>query len=64
MHPEVSSPTPGPCPSCGMALESPTDLGDEESPELVDMARRFWLSLGLTVPVFGLAMAEMIPGVS
>jgi P-type Cu+ transporter len=65
MHPEVQSPVPGACPKCGMALEPMTftkETLEEESPELVDMTRRFWISLALTVPLFLLAMGEMIPG--
>src|SRR5438552_11714095 len=35
MHPEVSSPTPGACPKCGMALEPRTFTAEEqENPEL------------------------------
>lgn len=63
MHPEVVSSLPGTCPKCGMALEPRTiTREEEENPELSDMTRRFWISLILTVPVFMLAMAEMIPG--
>jgi Cu+-exporting ATPase len=45
-----------------MALE-PMAPGEEEeeSPELAEMTRRFWWSLGLTLPVFAIAMAEMSP---
>tara|TARA_R110002096_G_scaffold386921_1_gene581078 strand:+ start:14664 stop:16724 length:2061 start_codon:yes stop_codon:yes gene_type:complete len=31
--------------------------------EIRDLSRRFWIALFLTIPVFGLAMAPMIPGV-
>jgi len=63
MHPEVRQMGPGSCPKCGMALEpSVATLDTEENPELNDMSRRFWGSLVLTVPVFLLAMSEMIPG--
>ena len=63
MHPEVRQMGPGSCPKCGMALEpSVATLETEENPELKDMSRRFWASLLLTVPVFLLAMSEMIPG--
>jgi len=31
-------------------------------PEYLDMRRRFWVSLAFTVPVFLIAMSEMIPG--
>jgi Cu+-exporting ATPase len=63
MHPAVVQDQPGPCPKCGMALEPRTvSLEEEENPELTDMTRRFWIGLVLTLPVFFLAMSEMIPG--
>lgn len=63
MHPEVKRDAPGSCPICGMALEPRTMMLDEETnPELVDMTRRFWVSVALTVPLFGIAMSEFLPG--
>jgi len=63
MHAEIVRPEPGACPICGMALEPRTVTVDEpDNPELRDMTRRFWVSLGLTLPVFALAMADMVPG--
>ncbi len=63
MHPQIVRDAPGSCPICGMALEPRTvTLAEEENPELQDMTRRFWISLALTIPVFLLAMSEMIPG--
>ncbi|MDX2437196.1 MAG: copper-translocating P-type ATPase [Acidobacteriota bacterium] len=63
MHPEIVRDEPGSCPICGMALEPRTiTAGDEANAELIDMSRRFWVSLALTVPVFLIAMAEVIPG--
>ncbi|MFN0119018.1 MAG: heavy metal translocating P-type ATPase [Blastocatellia bacterium] len=63
MDPEVSSDQPGACPKCGMALEPRViTLDDKPDPELIDMRRRFRICLVLTVPVFILAMSEMIPG--
>ncbi|HUP38264.1 MAG TPA: heavy metal translocating P-type ATPase [Candidatus Limnocylindria bacterium] len=61
MDPEVRQVGPGSCPKCGMALE-PVEVTADEGPshELVDMTRRFWVSLALTVPVLGLAMGEMV----
>ncbi|MCH8154267.1 MAG: copper-translocating P-type ATPase [Proteobacteria bacterium] len=65
MHPEVVRDAPGDCPICGMALE-PVIIVLEEAPnpELVDMTRRFWVSLALTLPVFVIAMADLVPGLS
>jgi len=63
MHPEIVRDEPGSCPICGMALEPQTVTGEEETnPELVDMSRRFWMSFILTLPIFFLAMVEMLPG--
>jgi Cu+-exporting ATPase len=63
MHPEIVRPGPGACPICGMALEPRTvTLAEEESPELRDMTRRFWIGLALTVPLVALAMSDLIPG--
>ena len=63
MHPEIVRPGPGSCPICGMALEPRTVTAqEEENPELRDMTRRFWLSLLLTAPLLGIAMADMLPG--
>jgi Cu+-exporting ATPase len=62
MHPEIVQIGPGNCPICGMALEPKTvSLNDEPDAEYLDMKRRFWISAVLTVPVFVLTMAEMLP---
>jgi Cu+-exporting ATPase len=62
MHPEIRQKGPGTCPKCGMALEPEAPSAEDErpNPELIDMTRRFWVSLALTVPVLGLAMGEMV----
>ncbi len=63
MHPEIVRDAPGSCPKCGMALEPRTVTAEEEeNPELVDMTRRFWVSLVLTVPLLLVAMGEYVPG--
>lgn len=61
MHPEIVQDAPASCPICGMALES-MEPAEQQNPELADMLRRFSVSLVLTLPVFGIAMAEMLPG--
>jgi Cu+-exporting ATPase len=61
MHPEVRQKGPGQCPKCGMDLE-PATASLEEEPESDPMWRRFWVSAVLTVPLFAIAMSEMIPG--
>ena len=63
MHPEVLADRPGACPLCGMALEPrAVSLQEPDNPELSDMSGRFRISLVLTLPIFLLAMSEMIAG--
>lgn len=63
MHPEIRQIGPGSCPICGMALEPETvSLDDKPDPELIDMKRRFWISLVLTIPVFAIEMATHLFG--
>ncbi len=59
MHPEVRQVGPGSCPICGMALEPEFGVAPEEDGggELADMTRRFWISLGLALPVVALDMS-------
>jgi Cu+-exporting ATPase len=57
MHPQIRQVGPGSCPICGMALEP--ELATAETgpnPELIDMTRRFWIGLVLSVPVMALEM--------
>jgi Cu+-exporting ATPase len=59
MHPEVRQVGPGSCPICGMALEpEQVSLDDAPDPELIDMTRRFWIALVLTLPVFATEMGS------
>ncbi len=63
MHPQIVRSGPGTCPICGMALERKAGAVEEgPDPELVDMTRRFWISLVLTVPLLAFVMGDMIPG--
>jgi Cu+-exporting ATPase len=63
MHPEIVRDQPGSCPLCGMALEPRTvTLEEPANPELEDMSRRFVVGLVLGLPVFALAMADLLPG--
>jgi Cu+-exporting ATPase len=63
MHPQIRQEGPGNCPICGMTLE-PLTVTAEAQPnhELIDMSRRFWVGLALTLPVFILEMGSHIPG--
>lgn len=60
MHPEIQQEQPGACPKCGMALES--TAGETDDTELRDMTRRLWWAIGLTLPLFTIAMGDMAPG--
>jgi Cu+-exporting ATPase len=65
MHPQIRQLGPGTCPICGMALE-PEVVTAEAGPsaELVDMRRRFWVGLVLTLPVLLLEMGGHLIGVA
>ncbi len=63
MHPEIRQDHPGACPICGMALEP--EIATEAtgpSAELIDMSRRFWIALALSIPVFALEMGGHLAG--
>ena len=63
MHPQIVRDQPGSCPICGMALEPRTVTAEAgPNPELADMSRRFWVGVVLSLPVFLIAMADMLPG--
>ncbi|MBJ6126864.1 heavy metal translocating P-type ATPase [Microvirga splendida] len=63
MHPQIRQAGPGSCPICGMALE-PVLATAETGPshELVDMTRRFWIGLALSLPVVALEMGGHLTG--
>ncbi len=62
MDPEILETKPGACRICGMALEPKiVTLDERPNPELLDMSRRFWMSVGPALLVMMVAMADMIP---
>ena len=63
MHPQIRQVGPGSCPICGMALE-PVLATAEAGPnaELIDMSRRFWIGLILSLPVVALEMGGHLTG--
>ena len=64
MHPEIEQDHPGDCPKCGMPLEPKTVVSggdDHAAAEIRHLSIRFWIGLALTVPVFLISMAKMIP---
>ena len=63
MHPDIRQVGPGSCPICGMALEPLLATADAgPNPELIDMTRRFWVALVVTLPVFVLEMGGHLTG--
>ena len=64
MHPQVRETSNTGCPICGMALEPETASLEEDTRELDDMTRRFWVGVALSVPRLVLTMGGMVPGVT
>lgn len=62
MHPEIKQDHPGSCPKCGMTLvpEKGAETSEEEQ-AYRKMAKKFWFALALSVPVFIIAMSDLIP---
>jgi heavy metal translocating P-type ATPase len=62
MHPEVVKSEPGSCPICGMDLVPRVVQKEDKEEEAAyrSMLKRFWISVAFTVPVFLIAMGEMI----
>lgn len=59
MHPEVKQDHPGSCPKCGMDLVP--EKGEETSEEekaYKKMAKKFWIALALSIPLFIIAMSD------
>ena len=62
MHPEIVRSGPGNCPICGMALEPRVGLHAghaEDDSELRSMEKRFWVGVGLSIPLLALSMGGM-----
>ncbi len=66
MDPEIKQDHPGDCPKCGMHLEplNPTGEGHEDEEQIRSLSMKFWIGLGLTVPVVLLVLGEMIPAIN
>lgn len=63
MHPQIRQLGAGSCPICGMALEPEIATAETAAnPELIDMTRRFWIGLALSLPVIALEMGGHLTG--
>lgn len=61
MHPEIIRDQPGSCPICGMDLV-PTGVNLEAEDKTYDtLLRKFKIATIFTIPIFTIAMTEMIP---
>lgn len=60
MHSEIQQKVPGDCPKCGMALEPTQVQLVEDTDEIYEMTRRFWVSTFLASLVFISAMGSMM----
>jgi Cu+-exporting ATPase len=66
MHPEIEQDHPGHCPKCGMTLEPKTvgDGDEQEKREIRSLSVKFWVGLGLTIPILILAMGKFVPALN
>ncbi|MDA3905488.1 MAG: copper-translocating P-type ATPase [Bacteroidales bacterium] len=65
MHPEVKQDHPGDCTKCGMTLVPEKGVeSSEEEKAYKKMARKFFVALALSIPVFFIAMSDLIPFVN
>ena len=62
MHPQVNSHEPGSCPICGMDLVPKIIKKEnkEEQAAYKAMLKKFWIAIAFTIPVFLIAMGEMM----
>lgn len=61
MHPEVIKDEPGACPKCGMDLVPLKTNETAEEKTYKKLLRKFWIATAFTLPIFLIAMADMIP---
>jgi Cu2+-exporting ATPase len=61
MHPDVEKEEPGDCPICGMDLVPKQPDATSEEKNYKKLLKKFWLAVAFTLPIFLIAMSEMIP---
>jgi len=54
-------PKAGDCPVCGMDLVPMATSASEEDQTYKNLLKKFWISLAFTLPIFIIAMSDMIP---
>ena len=61
MHPEIRQERPGDCPKCGMPLEPlhPAEDQNEDERLIHSLSLKFWIGLGLSLPILILVIGEM-----
>ncbi len=62
MHPEIIKDEPGSCPICGMDLVPMTPTESEENKTYQKLLSKMKIAVLFTVPIFIIAMGELIPG--
>lgn len=60
MHPEIIRDELGSCPICGMDLVPLEVDNSEEDRTYKKLLNKFWIALGFTLPIFLIAMTEML----
>lgn len=61
MHPEVVKDESGACPKCGMDLVPMQADSSEADKTYKKLLKKFWIATAFTLPIFLIAMSEMIP---
>jgi Cu+-exporting ATPase len=61
MHPEIIQEGPGSCPTCGMDLVPMEPTESEDNKAYIDLWRKMKIAILFTLPIFIIAMSEMIP---
>ena len=52
---------PGDCPVCGMDLVAMESNEPSENKTYKDLLKKFWIAIAFTLPIFIIAMSEMVP---
>ncbi len=64
MHPEIIKDAPGSCPICGMDLIPMQPTAEEEDTTYKSLVKKMKVAVIFTVPVFLIAMLEMVEGIN